>query len=303
MRIVSLAPAATEIVAALGATGALAGISHDSDYPEELLRGTPRVTRSTIDAGAAPGDIDRMVRAASARAQPLHALDIAAIAALAPDVILTQGLCEVCAISDADVRTAVQDFDRPPLVVALSATTLEGVMNDIHRVAAAIERSPLGDVLVMQLEERLRRVHERLVVASVPRPRVAVLEWTDPIYNAGHWVPQMVRRAGGIEVLANAGERSREIAMADVAAAKPDTVVIAPCGYDVERAAADGSAALLRDGWEWMRRQRVWAIDAGGLISRPGPRLVDGVETLAEIFHPAVFPPPARSRAVALSAG
>jgi len=146
-------------------------------------------------------------------------------------------------------------------------------------------------------------VHERLVNAAVPRPRVAVIEWTDPIYNSGHWVPQMVRRAGGIEVMAKAGERSRVVTMAEVVAAKPDTVIIAPCGYGVERAAAEGKAQLERPEWGHIARLRVWAMDSGGLLSRPGPRLADGVETLAQIFHPMLFPRPPRSRAVALSPG
>jgi iron complex transport system substrate-binding protein len=132
---------------------------------------------------------------------------------------------------------------------------------------------------------------------------VAVIEWTDPIYNSGHWVPQMVRRAGGIEVMAKAGDRSRVVTMREVVAAKPDTVIIAPCGYGVERAAAEGKAQLERPDWSDLARLRVWAMDSGGLLSRPGPRLADGVETLAQIFHPMVFPRPPRSRAVALSPG
>ncbi len=303
MRIVSLLPAATEIVAALGAVHALVGVSHDSDYPADLLRDVPRVTRTTIDSQAEPAEIDRLVRAADTLGEPLHALDVDTIAALAPDVILTQGLCDVCAISESDVRTLAQSLDRPPLVVSLAATMLEEMMDDIRRVGTAIERSPLADSLVARLEGRLRRVHERLAAAAVPRPRVAVLEWTDPLYNAGHWVPQMVRRAGGIEVLAQGGERSRTVTMADVIAGKPDTVVIAPCGYGVERAAEEGTAALRSEGWEWLGRRRIWAIDAAGLVSRPGPRLVEGVETLAEIFHPTIFPRPARARAVELAAG
>ncbi len=303
MRIVSLLPAATEIVAALGAVRALVGVSHDSDYPAELLRDIPRVTRTTIGSNADPAEIDRLVRVADTLGEPLHALDASTIAALAPDVILTQGICDVCAISESDVRMLGQSLERPPVVVSLAAASLEEMMDDIRRVGTAIERLSLANALVARIEDRLRRVHVRLVAAAVPRPRVAVLEWTDPLYNAGHWVPQMVRRAGGIEVLAKAGERSRMVTMADVAAGQPEIVIIAPCGFGVERAAGEGAAALRREGWDWLQRRRVWAIDAGGLVSRPGPRLVDGVETLAEIFHPTVFPRPARTRAVELAAG
>ncbi len=172
--------------------------------------------------------------------------------------------------------------------------------NDIRRVGTAIERSPLAETLVSELKARLLRVHERLAAAGVPRPRVAVIEWTDPIFNAGHWVPQMVRRAGGIEVLGTAGERSRVVTMDEVIAAQADTIVIAPCGYDVAQAAAEGTAQARKSEWRWLADRRAWAIDSGGLLSRPGPRLVDGVETLAEILHPTVFPPPSRARAVEL---
>lgn len=299
MRIISLLPAATEIVCALGAFDMLVGISHDSDYPPECLHpGISRVTRSTIDSNAPPDEIDRMVRAAGTLGDSLHVLDAEAIARLRPDLIITQGICDVCAIRESDVRVIAESLWNQPRVLSLSADSLEEMLNDIRRVGAAIERSPIAEAFVARLENRLWRVHERLVVASVPRPRVAVLEWTDPIYNAGHWVPQMVRKAGGTEVLARAGERSRVVTMVDVMAAKPDTVIVAPCGYDVERAAAEGAMQMKKQDWSGLARRSVWAMDSGGLLSRPGPRLVDGVETLAEILHPSVFLRPSRARAV-----
>ena len=303
MRIISLFPAATEIVAALGAAGSLVGVSHDSDYPEELLQGIPRVTRSILDENASPGDIDRQVRVADTLGDSLHVMDASAITDLEPDVILTQGICDVCAIREGDVRIIAESMWKPPIVLSLSADSLDEMLNDIRRVGAVLERSPLAEVLVKRLEDRMYRVHERLVAAAVPRPRVAVIEWTDPIYNSGHWVPQMVRRAGGTEVLAKAGDRSRVVTMPEVAASRPDTIIIAPCGYGVGRAAAEGREQLRRDDWGTLAPHEVWAMDSGGLLSRPGPRLVDGVETLAEIFHPAVFPRPPRSRAVQLVPG
>ncbi|MBK5187334.1 MAG: ABC transporter substrate-binding protein [Gemmatimonadaceae bacterium] len=303
MRIISLFPAATEMVCALGAADALVGISHDSDYPAEFLHdGIPRVTRSTIDSTAAPAEIDRMVRVADTLGESLYVMDAEKIASLEPDIIITQGTCDVCAIREADVRIIAESLYRPPVVLSLSASSLDEMFDDIRRVGSVIERSPLAEALISRLESRLRRVHERLVAAAVPRPRVAVLEWTDPIYNAGHWVPQMVRRAGGIEVLARAGERSRVVTMDEVVAAKADTVVIAPCGYDASRAAAEGAMLMKKKEWAWLTHCRAWAIDSGGLLSRPGPRLVEGVETLAEIFHPTVFPRPSRARALELSA-
>ena len=301
MRIVSLFPAATEMVCALGAASSLVGISHDSDFPPELLHsGIPRVTRTTLDEHAAPAEIDRMVRTADALGESLHVLDVASITELKPNVIITQGICDVCAIREDDVRVLAESLRSPPIVLALSADSLDEMLNDIHRVGAAIERSPVAQALVERLETRLYKVHHRLVEAAVPRPRVAVLEWTDPIYNAGHWVPQMVRRAGGIEVLAKAGERSRQVSMEELVAARADTVIIAPCGYDVTRAAAEGTMHTKKKKWAWLAHCRTWAVDSGGLFSRPGPRLVEGVETLAEIFHPSIFPRPSRTRAIEL---
>lgn len=303
MRIISLFPAATEMVTALGAADSLVGVSHDSDHPDELLEGIPRVTRSTIDPDAAPADVDRLVRVADTLGDALHVMDAGAIAELEPDVILTQGVCDVCAIREGDVRIIAESLWNPPIVLSLTADSLDEMLNDIRRVGAVLERSPLAEALVKRLEDRLWKVHERLVAAAEPRPRVAVIEWTDPIYNSGHWVPQMVRRAGGIEVLAKAGERSRVVTIPEVVAAKPDTIIMAPCGYGVERAAAEGKMQLERKEWDALARLRVWAMDSGGLLSRPGPRLVDGVETLAQIFHPMVFPRPPRARAVQLSPG
>ena len=301
MRILSLFPAATEIVCALGAASELVGISHDSDHPAELLPSSlARVTRSAILGSAAPGEIDRMVREADAQGESLHVLDTRAITDLAPDVIITQGICDVCAIRESDVRAIAQTLRRAPIVLSLSASSLDEMLDDIRRVGALIERSPVAESLIAELEGRLLRVHERLAASGVPRPRVAVIEWTDPIFNAGHWVPQMVRRAGGIEVLGTAGERSRVVSMDEVIAAKADTIIIAPCGYDVEQAAAEGAAQAKKAEWRWLADRRTWAVDSGGLLSRPGPRLVDGVETLAEIFHPTVFSPPSPMRALEL---
>lgn len=301
MRVISLLPAATEIICELGAADMLVGISHDSDFPSELLHaGMPRVTRSTIDPEAAPAEIDRMVRVADTLGDSLYLLDADAIATLEPELIITQGICDVCAIREADVRIIAEGLRNPPVVLSLSADSLEEMLSDIRRVGAAIERWQLAEALVTRLEDRLRKVHQRLVQASVPRPRVAIIEWTDPIYNSGHWVPQMVRRAGGIEVLGKAQERSRVVTMAEVVASKPDTVIVAPCGYNAERAASEGTALRGQKEWSWLAHTRVWAMDSNSFLTRPGPRLVDGVETLAEIFHPTVFPRPSRSRAVEL---
>jgi iron complex transport system substrate-binding protein len=288
MRVVSLLPAAAEIVAALGAADLLVGVSHECDYPAHVA-GLPRVTRSAVDGGCTPGEIDRQVRAASAAGEALYELDEALIAELAPDLIITQGVCGVCAVSEGEVCALAQRLGSSPRVLSLSATTLEGVLDDIASIARALSLEEVGEELIAGLTARMRAVHDTLKAAGAPRPRVALLEWTDPVFSGGHWVPQMIRRAGGIDVLALAGERSRVVELAEVAAARPDVVILAPCGYDLARAAAEARQLLCRENWRWLAETRLWAIDANSLMSRPSPRLVDGIETLARILHPGLF--------------
>jgi len=297
MRILSLLPAATEIVAALDAADALVGVTHECDFPERA-RALPRVTASAVDAAASALEVDRAVRNRSAEGAPLFALDEARIGALRPDVIVTQALCEVCAVSETDVRAIAARLPAAPRVVTLGGSTLDGVFEDVARVAEALGAPERGAALVERLRARMRAVHETLEAAAAPRPRVAVIEWTDPVFAAGHWVPEMVRRAGGVDVLARPGEHSRTMPLADVAAADPEVVIIAPCGYDVTRAAGEVTRLMADDAWRWLRGRAVWAVDANALVSRPGPRLVDGIETFAAIFNPGLFQKPTEGRAV-----
>jgi iron complex transport system substrate-binding protein len=297
MRIVTLLPAATEIVAALGAGHQLVGVTHECDYPR-AVGDRPRVTASAVDAHAAPGEVDAAVAALAAGGGAIFTLDEAAIARLAPDVVFTQALCDVCAVSEDDVRALAARLAPPPRVVTLGGSTLAGVFDDVRRAGDALGRGDEAAALVAALEARLRRVHETLKAARAPRPRVAVIEWTEPVYAAGHWVPEMVRRAGGVDVLATPGEHSRPRALAEVEAADPEVVVIAPCGYDAPRAAAEAARVLARPEWAWARGRAVWALDANALVSRPGPRLVDGVEALAALLAPSLFPPPPADQAV-----
>jgi iron complex transport system substrate-binding protein len=298
-RVVSLLPAGTEIVAALGDAGVLAGVTHECDFPA-AVRSLPRVTSSAVDAAADPGVVDASVRELSAAGAPLFAIDAARVAELRPEVILTQAVCEVCAVSESDVRALAECLTPAPCVVTLSASTLDGVFDDIRCVAAALGTAAAGDALVHGLRGRLRQVHETLKGARAPRPRVAVIEWTDPVYAAGHWVPEMVRRAGGVDVLARDGEHSRRVTPEQVAASDPEVLVVAPCGYDVARAADEARRLLGADEWAWARSHLVWALDGNALLSRPGPRLVEGVEVLAAALHPAHFPPPPDTSARAL---
>jgi iron complex transport system substrate-binding protein len=295
--IVSLLPAATEIVAALGAAHALVGVTHECDYPPEASR-LPRVTASAVDAADAAGDVDRQVRERSSAGAALFVLRGEALAALRPEVVLTQALCEVCAVSEDDVRALAARLDPAPRVVTLSATTLDGVLADIERVGRALGRDETAAAVVEALRARMRAVHERLKSARAPRRRVAVIEWTDPVFAAGHWVPEMVHRAGGIDVLAAPGEHSTVRRPDAVRAADPEVVLVAPCGYGASRAACEAERLLERPEWAWARERDVWALDANGLVSRPGPRLVRGLEVMAAIFSPRLFDAPAPVEAV-----
>jgi iron complex transport system substrate-binding protein len=292
MRTISLLPAATEICAALGALDHVVGVTHECDHPPEAA-GLPRVTGSAVPTHAPPSDVDAAVRAIAAEGTPLFTLDEPAIFALAPDVLLTQALCDVCAVSEGDVRAVAARLPTAPAVVTLGGTTLAGVADDVRRVADALGRPAAGAALVGALEARLAAVHEALKAARAPRPRVAVIEWTDPVFLAGHWGPEMVRRAGGVDVLGVAGAHSTTVALPALAAADPEVVIVAPCGYDLARAAAEAHAIAADPRWAWLAGRAVWAVDANAYVSRPGPRLVDGVELFARIFHPGLFGAPA----------
>ena len=295
-RVVSLLPAATEIVAALGALDQLVGVTHECDHPAAVAR-LPRVTASAVDRDAPSAAIDAEVRELAASGAPVFTLDAAVLASLEPDVVLTQTLCDVCALPAGAVDRAIAALPDAPTAVTLAATTLDGVWEDVRRVGEAIGRGAEAEALVDASVARLRRVHEVLKAARTPRPRVAVLEWLDPPFAAGHWVPELVRRAGGVDVLAQAGAHSTVVGVEAVRAATPEVLLLAPCGFDVERAACEGAALLERGEWCWARACDVWALDGNALTSRPGPRLVDAVETMAAVFAPALFDAPNRAYA------
>ena len=290
MRVVSLLPSATEIVAALGRGRQLVGVSHACDHPSTVAS-LARVTSCAIDDAAAPGVVDAQVRALTGEAGALYRLDEPLIRMLQPDLILTQALCTVCAVSEKDVRALAARMMPEPAVVSLSATTLDGVWDDILRVARALSAHVEGERLVAQLRARLRTVHQALARARAPRPTVALLEWGDPLFIGGHWVPEMVRRAGGVDVLGVSGEHSRVVTLDDLAAASPEIVVIAPCGYGLVAAVSQARRLFASPAREFLESRSVWAVDANALVSRPGPRLADGVEVLARIFNPAIFSP------------
>jgi iron complex transport system substrate-binding protein len=293
MRVVSLLPAGTEIVAALGALPALAGVTHECDFPPEVSR-LPRLTTSAVDRDAGSAAIDAAVRALAASGAPVFALDADELRRLAPTVILTQSLCEVCAVSAGQVCALADVVTPAPRVVQLSGTTLDGVWADIATVGAALGRDAAAAELLATIASRLRAVHETLKGARAPRPRVAVVEWLDPLFTAGHWTPELVRRAGGIDVLASPGTHSTTISVDQVRDAQPDVLLFAPCGFDVDRAEREARALLATAGWSWARGVGAWALDGNALTSRPGPRLADAVEVMAAIFAPGLFSAPAR---------
>ncbi len=290
MRVVTLLPSATEIVAALGAMESIVGVTHECDHPAQVAS-RARVTSSIVNGADAPATVDTQVRALVNEGTPLYALDEPLIRSLHPDLIFTQALCEVCAVMETDVRALAARLAPEPRVVSLSATTLDGVFDDIARAAEAMSLASEGETLLAEMRARLRAIHDTLAAARAPRPRVAMLEWTDPVFAGGHWVPEMIRRAGAIDVLAKQGDHSKVVTPAEVAAAQPEIVIVAPCGYGLERAESEARRMLTLPEWDLPGTRSVWALDGNALTSRPGPRLVDGIEVMARIFNPALFSP------------
>ncbi|MEP6618843.1 MAG: ABC transporter substrate-binding protein [bacterium] len=301
LRIISLLPGGTEIVVALGALDSLVGITHECDYPPSVTT-RPRVTASTVDREAASAEIDAAVRVLSKSGMPVFALEAGDLRRLAPNVILTQSLCDVCAVSEGDVQSIASVLDPSPRVVALVGTTLDGVWTDIRTIGDAIGRGAAADILLADLDNRLKEVHRVLKAARAPRPRVAVVEWLDPLFAAGHWTPELVKRGGGIDVLAEAGAHSVEVSVERIRSARPELLLFAPCGFDIERSEREARALFGTDEWAWARDIEAWAIDGNALTSRPGPRLANAIEVIAAIVAPRLFAAPSPSYARRLQA-
>ena len=281
MRVVSLLPAATEMVAALGAVGRLVGVSHECDFPPEV-RSLPRVTRTRIDPTLASGAIDRaMVDAKRTGVSPVE-VDVDLVAHLRPDILIGQSVCDVCAVGEGDLARLVTTLMPTPWVVTLHAHTLDEVFLDIRKVGEAMELRDEAEELDAGLRYRLRRVGARSQ-GSGKRPRVLVLEWVDPPYVAGHWVPELVALAGGQDVGSVPGEPSRPRPWDQLAALAPDVVVVAPCGFDVARARAELAAVTDPEAQALLGR-RVEFLDGNAYTSRPGPRLVDAAEMLTRLM-------------------
>jgi iron complex transport system substrate-binding protein len=285
VRIVSLVPSATEILFALGLGDQVIAVTHECDYPA-AARELPKVTRDALPPDLTAGQIDAAVRARTDHGESIYALDIEALHELRPDLIVTQALCAVCAVSFEDVRAVAEELASKPRVISLDPRTLGEVLGDVRTLAEATDRRDAGVALVQDAAARIDRV--RLAVRDRRRPRVAALEWLDPIYVAGHWTPQLIEYAGGLDVLGMPGEHSERRSWDEVAAAEPDVVVVMPCGYDAQRAHAE--ALSYGEKLAELGAGQVVAVDAAAYFSRPGPRLIDGLELLAHVLQPESIP-------------
>ena len=287
MRIVSLVPSATETLFALGLGEQVAAVTHECDYPAAAVN-LPKVTRDVIGPGLPPGEIDRAVRELTEQGRSIYELDGVGLRALAPDLIVTQALCSVCAVSVDDVRAIAAEMEPVPQIVSLDPHTLGEVLGDVRTLAQATDTKDAGVSLVQDAAARIDRV--KVAVRDAPRVRVAMLEWLDPIFVGGHWVPQLIEFAGGVDLLGLPGEPSEQRSWEEVAAAQPEVVIVAPCGYEVERALQE--ARTYEDRLRALGAERIVIADACAWFSRPGPRLVEGLEWLAHALHPGLVPEP-----------
>lgn len=300
MRIVSLLPSATEIICALGLEDHLVGVTHECDFPA-FVRGLPKVTRTLIPTEASSAEIDRLVRERLRTDRALYTLDLPALEALLPDLIVTQALCDVCAVAEDEVRVAAGMLPGGPQVVNLEPQTLAQVFDAIRHVAKATGADRVAEEVVGGLTACVDAVVSR-TAALQHRPRVALLEWLDPPFCCGHWSPELVRLAGGIEGLGREGRPSRTLGWEEVRTWQPEVVVIACCGFSLERSLPDLPLVQAVPTWQDLpavRSGRVYVTDGSHYFSRPGPRLVDSLEILAHALHPEAHPlPPGLPRPV-----
>jgi len=289
MRIVSLVPSATEMLFALGLGEDVVGVTHECDYPAEA-QDLPKVTRDVLPAGLSAAEIDAAVKERTLAGESIYELDADALHDLEPDLIVTQALCSVCAVSYNDVRALAEEIDTQPMVVSLDPHTVGEVLGDFRTLAQATDTKDAAVDLVREASARIDRIRV-LTRKAERRPRVAALEWLDPPFAAGHWTPQLIEFAGGEDVLGFPGENSQQCTWDAVTAASPDVVVVMPCGYDAE--IAHREAEMHRDELAAIGAGEIVAVDAAAYFSRPGPRIIDGLELLAHILHPELVPEPA----------
>ena len=289
MKIVSLLPSATEIICALGLEDQLVGVTHECDYPRSVMR-LPKVTRTLIPTDASSGEIDALVRDRLGAQSALYTLDMDALEKLQPDLIVTQALCDVCAVAEDEVKSAACKLSSVPGVLNLEPETLDEVLDCIRDVAAATGNERRADTVVAKLRARVDAVVSPSR-NSTPRPRVALLEWLDPPFSTGHWNPELVRLAGGEDGFGREGQKSITLRWDQVIAWQPEVVLISCCGFTTERTMQE--VGLLRSVPNWedvpaVCDGRVYVTDGTSYFSRPGPRLVDSLELLAHVIHPDV---------------
>lgn len=293
MRICSLLPSATEVIAALGLSEELVGISHECDYPPSVGNVPIMVEPMIPPHGLTSAEIDRQVAQLVASGQRLYRLNHDRLCNSRPDLILSQDLCHVCAVTPDQLHEALRAMPHQPTVLTLNPGTVHDVIDDVIRIGDAAGRSAEGHRLAAQLRERLEAVRTRVQNLS-HRPRVVCIEWLSPLYVAGHWVPEMVQFAGGQDVLAQPGTPSRVVTWDDIVAASPDVLIVMPCGFSIERTGTEISQLMQQPG-QWpipsTLREQTFLVDASSYFSRPGPRLIDGIELLAAILHPSDHDP------------
>ncbi len=298
MRIVSLLPAATEIAFAIGLGADVVGVSPESDYPAPA-RDVPKVSRTLLnDRPGSSAETSRAVGERLAAGSALYEIDEEALTAARPDVILTQALCEVCAPMVDDVRAAAGRLPRKPKIVSLDPHSLRDVLEDIDRVGKTCGAPVAARSLVEELRDRIERI-AFLTARAHERPRTLCLDWLDPLFIAGHWVPEMVELAGGVDAMGTRQEKSHRVEPKDVVLAAPEVAILMPCGFDLARTSEEAPAVTKRAWWLDLpaaRRGRVWIVDGSSYYNRPGPRLVTGLEILGHLLHPEIFPRPPSSK-------
>jgi iron complex transport system substrate-binding protein len=297
MRIASLVPSSTEMLFALGLGEETVGVTHECDFPPAAAA-LPQLTATVMPEGLSAGEIDAAVKAIVGEGKALYTLDEERLTELAPDLIVTQAVCEVCAVSYEDVVEVAARLPGPPRVLQQDPSSLTEVLADLERLGEAAGIGERAAALRADLEERLDAV--RAAVAGAPRPRVIALEWLDPPFIGGHWIPEMVELAGGVDVVGTAGAKSPEVPWERLEGLEPDVVVVMPCGFYLDDARAQAEAH--RERIAALGATRVFAVDAASTYSRPGPRLVDGTELLAHLFYPDRVAPPAGIGFIDLSA-
>ena len=295
MRICTFLPSATEIVYLLGLGDSLHGVSHECDFPSDAVA-KPKVVRSRFDPDTlSSSEIDKLVTEMMMRGENIYEVDEDTLTEAQPDLVITQQLCEVCAVSFEDVQQAVQRLESPPDVLSLDPHGIDDVLDDILQLGAHTGRNSSAHHAVFNLRARIDVVR-REIAQSEDTPTVACIEWLDPVIAAGHWIPEMVEIAGGRDILVSPGSPSPRLEMKKLLDADPDVLVLMPCGMNVAQARAEFEALTNLDDWRGMsafRNDRVYAVDSGALFSRSGPRLVDGLEIMARIIHPDLFSDPA----------